>query len=744
MQTLGKYRILSKLGKGGFATVYRAEDTTLGREVALKVLDPLLMRDDAFVKRFHREARAAARLEHPHIVPVYEVGESDGRLFIAMRLVRGSNLGQAIAEQGRLSWEEMLDILKPVSKALAFAHQQDIIHRDIKPDNILLDKLSGALLSDFGFARLVSTSTLTQSISGGIVGTPAYIAPELWEGTAAGPPTDVYALACVVYEMLTGSALFQGETPMVVMRAHDQGAQLPESWPLDVPEDVADVLHRALARQPEDRYASIAAFVADLEAIQMAAVQDKIAAEAEQLYQAMQSAVEQGQFGSAMDLGAQLLELKPDHEVGQKLLTEARDKQNQRQALEAELAEKQADYRTEHQQVTKDKAALTTQTDELKQKHAELLDERGTLKSRLHEVKTALDAVERDQTETQEQLLEIESTEQRLEREANRWQKVQVLLGKGQLTDATQLLSKPKEDASQEAKGGSSRGASADKTRRPLTERIATLPLWLRGALGATVITLVVVLIIFLTSNPAQQTHELGDIQVRETDGMVMVYVPAGEFQMGSEDGTSNEEPVHMVSIDSFWIDKAEVTNARYEKCVDAGKCTPSQYANNEALNTKEQPVVGVSWYDAANYCEWSGARLPTEAEWEYAARGSSGLIYPWGNDWEIELANCAEDNCGDGYKRAAPAGAFPEGASWANALDMSGNVWEWVADWHEDDYYARSPNNNPTGPEEGDKRVLRGGSWSNNKWNVRSTNRLGRDPDTEVSDLGFRCAMSQ
>jgi serine/threonine-protein kinase len=262
---LGKYEVLEEIGSGGFATVYRALDTTLDREVALKVLDPLLMRDDAFVDRFQREARAAASLEHPNIVPIYEVDEGDGRLFIAMRLVRGPSLAERLEADGRITWEETLAIIRPVCDALAYAHGEGVVHRDIKPHNILLDKRSGAMLTDFGFARLVGTSSLTQSISGGIVGTPAYIAPEIWEGVDATPATDVYALACVTYEMLSGETLFGGKTPMAVMRAHDRGAQLPEEWPIDVPSDIGDIMARALSRRPDERYLNVSQFLGALE-----------------------------------------------------------------------------------------------------------------------------------------------------------------------------------------------------------------------------------------------------------------------------------------------------------------------------------------------------------------------------------------------------------------------------------------------------------------------------------------------
>jgi len=271
-QTLGKYEIVGELGRGGFATVYRALDTTLDRDVALKVLDPLLMRDRTWVTRFHREAKAIARLKHPHIVTIYEIGEAEGRLFIAMELVEGPTLKDHIAQQGRLSWEETLGTLAQVADALDYAHGEGILHRDLKPGNILLDPRKGAVLTDFGFARLVGESSQSVSISGGVVGTPAYIATEVWDGEEATPQTDLYALACIAYEMLTGEVLFGGKTPSVVMRKHLlDGPQFPDEWPAGVPDGVGGVLGQALTRDPGQRPGSAAALVTDLRTASTAA-----------------------------------------------------------------------------------------------------------------------------------------------------------------------------------------------------------------------------------------------------------------------------------------------------------------------------------------------------------------------------------------------------------------------------------------------------------------------------------------
>jgi len=232
--------------------------------------------------------------------------------------------------------------------------------------------------------------------------------------------------------------------------------------------------------------------------------------------------------------------------------------------------------------------------------------------------------------------------------------------------------------------------------------------------------------------------------QVRERDGAETFSVPAGEFTMGSDSGEASEKPVHRVYLDSFWIDRTEVTNGQYTHCVTAGKCNPSRSADNSKVNGENQPVVSVAWDDAKAYCEWAGARLPTEAEWEKAARGSDGRKWPWGNS----PATCdysvldAGDGRGCGRDTTWPVGSKTSGASPYGALDMAGNVWEWVADWYDATYYSRSPARNPTGPESGTLRVLRGGSWRDLSYGVRTTIRNYGNPGATGVYFGFRCAQ--
>ena len=233
-----------------------------------------------------------------------------------------------------------------------------------------------------------------------------------------------------------------------------------------------------------------------------------------------------------------------------------------------------------------------------------------------------------------------------------------------------------------------------------------------------------------------------GDVKVDQ------VFVSAGSFMMGSEGGTDNEQPVHEVTLDAFWIDRTEVTNAQYAACVDDGACDPpgssSSYTRDSYYGNPEYadyPVIYVSWEDAAAYAEWAGGRLPTEAEWEYAARGPQSFVYPWGNQAiTCDLANYWGKN-GGCVGDTSKVGDYPDGASWVGALDMAGNVWEWVNDWYNSDYYTRSSGLNPPGPESGEYRALRGSSWNDYVQLTRAAFRNDINPGDRLYDVGFRVA---
>jgi formylglycine-generating enzyme required for sulfatase activity len=251
---------------------------------------------------------------------------------------------------------------------------------------------------------------------------------------------------------------------------------------------------------------------------------------------------------------------------------------------------------------------------------------------------------------------------------------------------------------------------------------------------------------IFQPSDGILTGASLHDIWTRPTDEMVMVYVPGGTFQMGSDasDGNANDDefPQHLVTLDGFWIDRTEVTNAQYWLCVADGNCERAIYVNDANLNGANYPVAGVSWVNAVNYCAWAGARLPTEAEWEYAARGTQGSIYPWGDDFDCSRGNFRE-GC-DEYVWTAPVGSFPSGASWCGVLDMAGNVWEWVADWDGD--YPSEAQTNPIGPATGTRKIYRSSSFEYGPSYARTTHRGRHYPDGRSGYggyVGFRCVVA-
>ena len=267
---LGRYEIQETIGQGGFAIVYRARDTELDRLVALKELKPILLQDTDWVKRFRREARAIARLDHPRIVPIYDVGQAEERLFLVMRLVDGPSLEELIGQQGRLPWAEAVGIVIALAEGLDHAHAQGILHRDLKPANILIDPDRGPLLTDFGLAKLAGESSMSVSATGSVVGSPPYIAPEVWEGQPASQQVDIYALGCILYEMITGEKMFGGESAPAVMMAHFKPPALPKTWPEGVPTGVGQVIQTALANKPTDRYATAGEFAAALASLAQA------------------------------------------------------------------------------------------------------------------------------------------------------------------------------------------------------------------------------------------------------------------------------------------------------------------------------------------------------------------------------------------------------------------------------------------------------------------------------------------
>ncbi len=231
-----------------------------------------------------------------------------------------------------------------------------------------------------------------------------------------------------------------------------------------------------------------------------------------------------------------------------------------------------------------------------------------------------------------------------------------------------------------------------------------------------------------------------------------MILVPAGNFIMGSDNGNADEKPIHTVFLDAFYIDKYKVTNALYRVCVNIQVCAAPKFNNSYLRPTyygdpryDDFPVIGVDWHMAKAYCEWRGARLLTEAEWEKAARGTDGRMYPWGNSIDQTRANYNNNGDPNYVGDTSQVDAYPSGASPYGVFDMAGNVWEWVADIYDANYYASLtlPVANPLGPTTGPYRVIRGGSWDSDAMSLRSARRSWNDPSNANIYIGFRCGKN-
>jgi eukaryotic-like serine/threonine-protein kinase len=260
--TFGSYRIVAPLGRGGMAAVYEAHDPSLDRRVALKVLPAEFLHDPAFADRFRQEARVAARLEHPHIVPIHAYGIEGGRPWMAMRLVPGGSLAERV-RRAPLSPGETASILRDVAEALDFAHARGVVHRDVKPANVLLDEAGRAYLADFGIARMLEGSSVATA-TGLIQGTPSYMAPEQAMGAKVGGLADVYALGVVAFECLTGRVPYTGTTPVAILMKHVQ-EPVPEPTESEVAPALTAALRRCLAKAPAERWPTAGAFAIAVE-----------------------------------------------------------------------------------------------------------------------------------------------------------------------------------------------------------------------------------------------------------------------------------------------------------------------------------------------------------------------------------------------------------------------------------------------------------------------------------------------
>ncbi len=679
--TLGQYQLTRLLGTGGMAAVYLAHQASLRRQVAVKVLPPTFASQPHAAERFQREAETAAALNHPHIVHIYEFGTDQGISYLVMQLLTGGALSRALLQGTYPSNPgQAMGVIRQVASALNYAHGRGAIHRDIKPANILFDEDGNCVVVDFGIAKLLQETTPLTS-AGVIIGTPAYMAPEQCRNETITAAVDQYALGVIAFEMITGRLPFKADDPWALMYQHvHEEPPVAHALTRTVPESVSYVLARALAKDPDARFPKVIDFAQALEQAFRNRVLDVV--------------VPPPPEDPLPPQPVEPVEL-PDPQQAPDL-----PRPRRRACAAATLLV----------------LVFATVLVAFGIRMLSLLQSNGTSGQATQDpVIVALNTLDAQATATQKTLSAQTAVAMR---QTQDWLSTQ--RSSDQTATATLWTLTPTPNMT----------ASIDAFQ---TQRAATTQAWIDSWTNTPAPTATATATPTRTPNPDPLAFARTPVTrnadwtpvPRDFNGVEMVLVPAGCFMMGSNDGDSDERPVHEVCFEEpFWIDKYEVTNGRY--------------GSEGYFSGDDRPRESISWYDAQDFCERRGARLPTEAEWEYAARGPDGLVYPWGN---TSVADNVVYSANSGGQTAA-VGSRTGGVSWVGALDLSGNVWEWVTDWY--GTYPSERQVNPQGPASGDYRVLRGGSWGITNANfLRAAYRDGWNPGSGYDDFGFRCARS-
>ncbi len=701
---LGPYEIVELVGIGGMAEVYRGYHPELDRDVAIKIIGRGMNSDPTFNTRFKREAKAIARLRHPNIVQVYDFGVAEGGHYMVMEYVaNGYTLGHYLNEinagQRQLFPDDITFLIRQIGSALDHAHENGVIHRDVKPGNIMLTRNRQAILTDFGLALLHSRQSEDQS-SGTAFGTPEYMAPEqVSDSRAAGPYSDLYSLGIILYEMLTGQRPFEAESP-IDTALQRLSSSVPDPRLLDdtIPDAVAAVVMRCLDKSPRQRFKTGMLLAAALEqAYKRPYDQNFILAMQED------TVVNDAVSVEIEDMIPPKLE--PSAEATQvhvnRGLSDA-DRRQEKMRLEAEHRRLQRQEKLEQR---------ATRRQVRRERQRQFFRQYGQLVATMLIVLTATVTV-----------LGVLSYVGVIEVDIDPSEQLAFVDDLGFETATPTLTPVPSVTPQ----------PTATPTATPLSPVTATA-----------------------ASQIAFASLDVGSSAYRIHDGTVMQYVPGGQFLMGTADARRNltEQPQHPVQLSPYWIDRTEVTNRQYRLCVLDGFCDlPDNLIYYDDPVLLNYPVLYVSHGDAVSYCLWLSSKteqvvgLPTEAQWEKAAGwdpvAETKRLYPWGDTYPTPSEMRFIES--PAQAAAAPVGVHPLGASAYGVFDMGGNAWEWVADWYDPQYYQRTGISvDPTGPLTGSFRVTRGGSWTRAAELAITTVRNPIIPTTSSNEIGFRCALN-
>jgi serine/threonine-protein kinase PpkA len=779
-----KYEIIEVIGKGGMATVYKANQKNLNRLVALKVVHPNLVHDTEFLNRFHREAQMAASLNHPNIVMIYDVGSVNGVHFISMEYLEGEDLQSYIRRNGKLAVDDTIHIIAPIAEALDYAHQKGLVHRDVKSANIIITKNRRPVLTDFGIAHASSGTKLT--IAGTVIGTPEYMSPEQAEGKQIDGRSDIFSLGIVMFECLTGIVPFKGDNPLTTIHGiiYEEAPSI-KKINAKIPSWLADIISNALAKAPDDRFPTglvLSVYLTEKKtpsgsfkknqarvthtgkpgsAKSKTNILNKaifgliivivfVIITATVLYVA-QDRSSSSLFGRDADaVPTDSILNVPDIS---KILNDAENLVNNGNMEEALVKFKEAFLIEPSNQQIADKINWVNTILSNRIEVAKLTEsgdksfERGNFLSARDDFRKILE-LEKDNEHANSQLVIINQKLQLIARDQNEanFQKYTAdadsLYKLNQYDDAIKLYQmalrlKPGnsyiETQLDLAKTGT---AMADvefdeimmNVRKNINEgRIQEAKDKLSEAL---VLKPNSQLILNKLDSLDNQIKYLMSNEINNN----MVHIPGGTFMMGTDTESDEQRPAHPVTVSGFNIDRYEVTVKQYQLyCNITGKSMPRKPPWDWVENL---PVVNVSKEDAEAYARWAGKRLPTEAEWEYAALGGNSTT---GQPFKYSGSNNAKDVAT--FENTFPVGIKPVDSNKPNSFglfNMSGNAWEWCSDYY-DSKYQVNISDNPKGPSSGKYFVIRGGAWNSSTREIMVKYRSYGDGKLN-NNIGFRC----
>ncbi len=749
-----RYQLERRLGQGGMGVVFQARHIFLKTSHAIKVILPdLVGNDPMLVTRFRQEALAAAAIRHQNIIAVTDFGVVRGTMpFLVMEFVSGQSLQEILAEEKLMGPERALEFACAISAGVGAAHKQNIVHRDLKPLNIMMQQgqsiSEGLKILDFGLAKIKSGELLgsfVQAKTSGLMGSPFYMAPEQWSDDEPDGRADVYSLGIILYQMLTGVVPFKGSSIPSIMKKH---LTLPppsfKSTGIEVSPQLESAVRHALEKEISARTPSVEAFVAELKAAVAVGGLGVTGG------RATVPVTDETMYSPATKTGETSQQLESDPLAGTVSST-ALSAEDQ-----AKLAESRASY--EREQEAKERIARAELTRESEERLK--AEEEKDRKRKEQEALALKEKQEREERERQqrEQMERVERQAKELEERLARLATSMPPAPAGTAAvdpEATQVHT-----ARPDAVGNSSvMRAVTDATIYDSVTPPLVVPLPKPKNNSPMVIGAVVVLVLLIfgaigaylllrpktttTGGPGPTPTPASSPGTVDTKAE-LIQIPGGTFQMGRNDGPPQEQPQHSVTVQSFFMDRTEVTNAEYADFVrDMNHEAPSHWIRGRPLTGQERwPVVNVSAQDAQAFAAWRSKRdgvtyrLPTEEEWEFAARsGGEYKSFPWGNNWEANRAVVKE-------AATQQVGTYPEGKNRWGVVDLIGNVWEWTSS--KASLYtgtAQIPAANR------DWQVVRGGSYASDpddrQLPISATYRDWFAPTFRNPNYGFRLVRS-